>query len=43
MDYVVSGEANGLIKLWSLHTPGAIDGRRNEMGKGTSQMLTPKV
>jgi hypothetical protein len=37
---VVSGGADGLIKLWSLRA-GAIAGRRNEMDKGTSQMLTP--
>jgi WD40 repeat protein len=42
-DSVVSGGADGLIKLWSLRAPGAIAGRRNEMDKGTSQMLTPKT
>ena len=40
-DSIVSGGADGLIKLWSLRAPGASVGRRNEMDKGTTQLLSP--
>jgi hypothetical protein len=42
-DSLVSGGVDGLIKLWSLGALGAIAGRRNELDKGTSQMLTLKA